>query len=78
MTESTIYTPTLKRHSRDPDDGPINYYVNGERVGTVNHDEHGRAGMEAVSDMFDRLAEVLGVEIEDVEGEDDGQEGEDD
>jgi hypothetical protein len=43
------------------------FYVNGIQVGYANYDELGSSGQEAVRDMFQNIAKVLGVTIEYIE-----------
>ena len=62
-------TPKFERVEVDPE--TFEYFVNGESVGIVDHDGHGWDGMEAVANMFDKIAAHLGVEvINRMEGED--------
>ena len=35
------------------------YFIDGEQVGESNHDDHGWAGMEAMRDLFQSIADVL-------------------
>jgi hypothetical protein len=53
---------------RRPDDERIEFWIGGEEVGWVSHDEHGRAGMQAVEDMVRKLADVYGADITETEG----------
>lgn len=40
------------------------FLVNGETVGRTNYDDHGSQGMRDMKDMFESIAEKLGVEVE--------------
>ena len=42
----------------------IEFYVNGNLVGTADHDEHGWSGMEATQRLFKSIAAELGCEVE--------------
>lgn len=47
-----------------PDDERLTILVNGDEVGSVNHDQHGWAGMEAAEKLARRIAAKLGIEVE--------------
>lgn len=51
---------TLNRPTEDL----LNVLVDGEHVGSFDHDRHGWAGMEAAEKLAVKLAEKLGIEIE--------------
>ena len=53
-------TITLNRPTEDL----LNVLVDGEPVGSFDHDQHGWAGMEAAEKLVVKLAEKLGIEIE--------------
>jgi hypothetical protein len=44
-------------------DETVEVDVNGVEVASVNHDEHGWAGMGAVLDTARKMAKALGVEV---------------
>lgn len=44
----------------------ITFYLDGEFIAHVNHDQDGWHGMETVVDVISRLAKKLEIEIEDV------------
>lgn len=47
----------------------VQYFVNGKPVAYATHDEHGWSGMDVIKRMFERIAQELGVEVEETEGE---------
>lgn len=42
----------------------IEFYVNGNLVGSANHDEHGWSGMDAARALFTSIAAELGIEVD--------------
>ncbi len=46
----------------DRDEGD-RFYVNGKEVGHSDYDMMGSAGMEAMEDIFERIADVLNVKV---------------
>lgn len=50
--------------TRDHVHDKVEFWFDGTFIATVNHDEHGWAGMEAVEDALTNFADALGVEIE--------------
>ena len=46
-----------------PNDEEIDFLLNGKEFYSVNHDEHGWAGMDAVQDVVVILAKKLGIKI---------------
>lgn len=61
--------PEFKVVQEFGDEGPHEFFVNGEKVGDTDHDQHGWQGMEDMCSMFENIAAQLGVEViyEDVE-----------
>jgi hypothetical protein len=49
------------------DEGPHSFFVNGDRVGFCDHDTHGWDGMAEQIRMFKAIADVLGVEVLEVD-----------
>lgn len=47
-----------------PDDEVLELFIGEKKVGTLNHEDHGWAGMEAGLDLFKEIAETLGADFE--------------
>ena len=52
---------------QNPDEEQEIWYLNGKYLLSVCHDEHGWAGMEAVSDAIKTIATEIGASIEEEE-----------
>ena len=46
------------------DEEQLEIRINGETVGTYNHDDHGWAGMQAAEQLAEQFAKALGLKIE--------------
>ena len=51
------------------DEGPQDFLINGELVGSTSHDAHGWQGMSDMRDMFEAIADKVGAELEIHEGD---------
>lgn len=47
-----------------PDDEKMAVHLNGQYIGSANHDEHGWAGMDMFEKTITKIAEVLNLPIE--------------
>lgn len=46
-----------------PEEERIEFFVNGESVATVNHDQHGWSAMDDIQCMFERIAKAVGATV---------------
>lgn len=49
------------------DDEHMTILIDGEAIGSFNHDQHGWVGMGAVENIVKKIAEKLGVEVEETD-----------
>lgn len=47
----------------DDGDEVVNFYIEEELIGSVNHDEYGWAGMTATIELVEAIAEAYGIPI---------------
>lgn len=52
------------------DDERLTILVDGEEVGSFDHDQHGWSGMEAAEKLATRMAGKLGIEVEETFSDD--------
>ena len=64
-----LISPT-KEHKfgiRELEDDYIEFYLDGDLIEKVDHENHGYGGMQAMDDMFRLLAEKLDIVVEELE-----------
>ena len=59
-----IVVPIFQIYEEYGQEGEQIFYINGVEVGRCDHDSHGWSGMEAVRNMFESTAAILGVNPE--------------
>lgn len=46
------------------DEGPQDFLINGELIGSTSYNAHGSQGMSDMRDMFEAIADKVGAELE--------------
>ena len=54
---------TLRIHQPEHDEEQLEIYLGDVQIASVNHDEEGWAGMEAIENVAVKMAEELGLKI---------------
>ncbi len=57
-------TATFRLNLPMGEEGPHDFFVNGEKVGSCDHDSAGWQGMEDQRSMFENIASALGTEVQ--------------